>query len=239
MKWETENTKELILLSQAGDKAAREQLINENAPLVKSIVKRYLGRGVEYDDLYQIGNMGLLKAISGFNTQFDVRFSTYAVPMIHGEIKRFIRDNNPVKMPRSLKEMQQKIRYCHQQLCLKLGREPGTLEIAQELNCELEEVLFALESMNTCASLDEPSYEDGGATTMDLLEDKSERAAIWDRLALRQCLEQLEERERQIILLRYYKNYTQARIAQLMGISQVQISRIESRTLEKLRKKMK
>ena len=110
MKWETENTKELILLSQAGDKAAREQLINENAPLVKSIVKRYLGRGVEYDDLYQIGNMGLLKAISGFNTQFDVRFSTYAVPMIHGEIKRFIRDNNPVKMPRSLKEMQQKIR---------------------------------------------------------------------------------------------------------------------------------
>ena len=183
--------------------------------------------------------MGLLKAISGFNTQFDVRFSTYAVPMIHGEIKRFIRDNNPVKMPRSLKEMQQKIRYCHQQLCLKLGREPGTLEIAQELNCELEEVLFALESMNTCASLDEPSYEDGGATAMDLLEDKSERAAIWDRLALRQCLEQLEERERQIILLRYYKNYTQARIAQLMGISQVQISRIESRTLEKLRKKMK
>lgn len=239
MKWETENTKELILRSQAGDTAAREQLICENAPLVKSIVRRYLGRGVEYDDLYQIGNMGLLKAISGFNTAFDVRFSTYAVPMVHGEIKRFIRDNNTVKMPRSLKEMQQKIRYCHQQLCLKLGREPGTLEIAEALGCELEDVLFALESMNTCASLDEPSYEDSSVTAMDLLEDKSERAAIWDRLALRQCLAQLEERERQIILLRYYKNYTQARIAQLMGISQVQISRIESRTLEKLRKKMK
>ncbi len=238
MKWDKESTNELIRLSQCGDVNARETIMRENEPLVKSIVRRYLGRGVEYDDLMQLGNMGLLKAVSGFDSSYNVRFSTYAVPMIIGEIKRFIRDNDLVKIPRSLKEMQQKIRFARQQLSVTLGHEPGTNEIADFLGVDIEELLFALESMNTCASLDEPAYDESDANMIDTIEDKSPRASVSDKLALKQCLDQLDERERKVILLRYFKNYTQTHIAEIMGISQVQISRIESRTLEKLRRKL-
>ncbi len=238
MKWDKANTDELIRRSQNGDTAARETVMSENQPLVKSIVRRYLGRGVDYDDLLQLGNIGLLKAISGFDTSFNVRFSTYAVPMICGEIKRFIRDNDLVKMPRSLKEMQQKIRYARQRLSVTLGREPGANEIASFLEVDICDLLFALESMNSCTSLDEPAYDESDSSILDTIEDKSPCASVSDKLALRQCLEQLDERERKVILLRYFKNYTQTRIAEMMGISQVQISRIESRTLEKLRRKL-
>ncbi len=238
MKWQKENTNKLIELSQQGDISAREQLIKENAPLVKSIVKRYLNRGADFDDLYQVGLMGLLKAISGFNLNFEVRFSTYAVPMVNGEIKRFVRDNNAVKMPRSIKEMQQKIRYARQKLSLALSREPGAMEIAKEIGADIEDVLVALESMQVPSSLDEPVFDESGSTLQDIIEDKNEKASLTDKLALYQCLDQLDDREKKIILLRYFKDMTQTKIADIMGISQVQISRIESKVIEKLRRKL-
>lgn len=236
MKWE--NTKELIELAQKGDKKAKEQIVVENAPLVKSIVKRYLNRGCDYDDLYQVGLMGLLKAISGFDLTFDVRFSTYAVPMICGEVKRFIRDNNSVKMSRSLKELQQKIRYARQKLSVKLNRDPGIKELAEETGATVEDVLLALESMQQPRSLDEPIFDESGSTLKEVIEDNKIKASLNDKLALHQCIAQLEEREKRIILLRYFKDMTQTKIADIMGISQVQISRIESRVLDKLRRKL-
>ncbi len=236
MKWD--NTRDLIELSQKGDKNAREQLIKENAPLVKSIVKRYLNRGSDFEDLYQVGLMGLLKAISHFDLNFDVRFSTYAVPMICGEVKRFIRDDNSVKMSRSLKELQQKIRYQRQKLSISLGREPGVNELSQAIGANVEDVLCALESMQQLKSLDEPVFDESGSTLKEIIEDNKNRASLNDKLALYQCLDQLEEREKKIILLRYFKDMTQTKIADIMGISQVQISRIESRVIEKLRKKL-
>lgn len=236
MKWD--NTRDLIELSQKGDKNAREQLIKENAPLVKSIVKRYLNRGSDFEDLYQVGLMGLLKAISHFDLNFDVRFSTYAVPMICGEVKRFIRDDNSVKMSRSLKELQQKIRYQRQKLSISLGREPGVNELSRAIGANVEDVLCALESMQQLKSLDEPVFDESGSTLKEIIEDNKNRASLNDKLALYQCLDQLEEREKKIILLRYFKDMTQTKIADIMGISQVQISRIESRVIEKLRKKL-
>lgn len=238
MKWETEQTNEKISQSQNGDMASREWLLKENAPLVKAIVKRYLGRGADYDDLFQVGNLGLLKAISGFDEKYNVRFSTYAVPMISGEVKRYIRDNNTVKMPRSLKELQQKIRYARQTLSIKNGFEPSANQIAENISVPLEDVLFALESMNNCLSLDEPLGDNSEATIKDIIEDKGQKISITDSLALKQCIDRLEEREKKIIFLRYYKNLTQTKVAGIMGISQVQISRIEKRTIEKLRKKL-
>ena len=238
MKWDSENTLLLIKSAQSGNKSACEALLKENAPLVKSLVRRFLGRGVEYDDLFQLGNIGLIKAITGFDDKYEVRFSTYAVPMILGEIKRFLRDNNTVKMPRSIKEMQVKIRYSRQKLCQILSREPSVNEIAADINADIEDVLLTLESMNPCASLDEPVFDEAGSTKADLLEDNHISSPLSDKLALRECLDQLDERERKIIILRYFKNCTQTRIAEMMGLSQVQISRIESRTLKKLRGKL-
>ena len=239
MKWQQENTEKLIELSKNGDINAREILVRENEPLVKSIVKRFLNRGADYDDLFQVGTIGLLKAISGFDSSFSVRFSTYAVPMISGEIKRFVRDNNTVKMPRSLKELQQKIRYARQKLSVSLNREPGAMEIAQEINENIEDVLCALESMQAPQSLDEPIYDETESTLKDIIVDKKDlKATLTDKLALYQCLDQLDEREKKIILLRYFKDMTQTKIADIMGISQVQISRIESRVIDKLRKKL-
>lgn len=235
-----ENTTELILAAQEGDMEAREKLMQENSPLVRSIIKRYMGRMVEYDDLFQIGSVGLMKAIQGFDPGYGVRLSTYAVPLIHGELKRYIRDNNTVKLPRSLKEMQVKVKQCHEELCASLGREPGVQEIADAMGCELEDVLTALDSLRSPFSLDETVFEDGGgtATYMEMLEDSTDNAPLPDLLTLKECISQLEPREQKILALRYFKNYTQTHIARLMGLSQVQISRLESKILKKLRVKM-
>ncbi len=238
MKWETESTLNLIKQAQQEDKNALEYLVKENAPLVKSIVKHYLNRGSDYEDLFQVGNIGLIKAIMGFCPDFNVRFSTYAVPLISGEVKRYIRDNNAVKMPRSLKEMQQKIRYARQKLSVELNYEPGALEIAKAINADIEEVLFALESMQSLRSLDEPINEESSLNLQDVIEDKPKKVNLTDKLALYQCLDQLEEREKKIILLRYFKDLTQTKTADIMGVSQVQISRIETKVLEKLKRKL-
>ena len=238
MKWETECTLVNIKKAQQKDKEALEDLIKENAPLVKSIIKHYLNRGSDYDDLFQVGNVGLIKAIYGFCPDFNVRFSTYAVPLINGEVKRYIRDNNSVKMPRSIKEMQQKIRYARQKLSVKLNREPGANDIAKEINASIEDVLLCLESMQTLKSLDEPILDEAGLTLKEVIVDKQNKTNLTDKLALYQCLDQLEEREKKIILLRYFKNLTQTKTADIMGVSQVQISRIESKVLDKLKRKL-
>lgn len=238
MKWETENTLINIKKAQQKDKNALENLIQENAPLVKSIIKHYLNRGAEYDDLFQVGNLGLIKAVYGFCPDFNVRFSTYAVPLINGEVKRYIRDNNSVKMPRSLKEMQQKIRYARQKLSVSLNREPGANDIAKEINASIEDVLLCLESMQTLKSIDEPVLNEDSLTLKEVLVDKKEKANLTDKLALYECIDQLEEREKKIILLRYFKNLTQTKTADIMGVSQVQISRIESKVLDKLKRKL-
>jgi RNA polymerase sporulation-specific sigma factor len=238
VKWERENTILNIQKAQQKDKKALENLIRENAPLVKSIVKHYLNRGSEYDDLFQVGNIGLIKAIYGFCPDYNVQFSTYAVPLINGEVKRYIRDNNSVKMPRSIKEMQQKIRYARQKLSVKLNHEPGANDIAKELNASVEDVLLCLESMQSLKSIDEPVLNEANLTLKEVLEDKKERTNLTDKLALYQCLDQLEEREKKIILLRYFKNLTQSKTADIMGVSQVQISRIETKVIDKLKRKL-
>ena len=239
MKWDPERTNTLILASQAGNSDARELIMEENEPLVKALVRRFLNRGVDYDDLFQIGRIGLLKAIRGFDPAYNVRFSTYAVPMILGELKRTVRDAGPVSMPRSLKEQQQKLRLAHQRLCVTLGREPGTEELAEALGCPVEDVLFCLESMNPCASLDEPAFDESEQSLADMIEAPAKTVSLLDSMALKQCLAQLEEREQKILLLRYYKNYTQTRVAGILHLSQVQISRLEARALKKMRAKMK
>lgn len=239
MKWETENTKELILLSQAGDKAAREQLINENAPLVKSIVKRYLGRGVEYDDLYQIGNMGLLKAISGFNTQFDVRFSTYAVPMIIGELRRYLRDNTAMRVSRSLRDTAYKALQMRNKLMEENAREPHISEVAKALGMKEEDVVFALDAIQDPVSLFEPIYHDDGDAiyVMDQVRDERSSDDLWlDGIAIEGGLGKLGARERRIIELRFFHGRTQMEVASEIGISQAQVSRLEKSALKHMRK---
>lgn len=238
MKWDTEDTAELIALSQKGDVDARSKLVSENEPLVRSVVKHFIGRA-EYEDLMQVGNIGLLKAIAGFNASYNVRLSTYAVPLISGEVKRFVRDNGTVKMPRSLKDLQQKLRYARRTLAVEKGREASVEEIGERMGCDVETVLYVLESMNGTVSLDEPLSDDGETTLIDTVEDRKRGVSTENKLALRQCLDQLEEKEKKVILLRYFKNFTQSRVADMLGVSQVQVSRIESKTLKKLQRKLK
>ena len=232
-----EETLLLLRRAQAGDESAKDRLVACNLALVKSVVKKYLGRGVEYDDLYQLGCMGLVKAVSNFDTRYNVRFSTYAVPMIAGEIKRFLRDDGMVKVSRSLKELAIRAMAVQERLGRRAGAEAGVLEIAQELDVSPEEIALALEAGRPHISLNEPVYEDEGAERLELIEDGANELALIDRLLLRELLEELEPRERQIILLRYFRDKTQTEIAGMLGVSQVQVSRLESRILKKLRER--
>ncbi len=235
--WDSKRTNELILLAQGGDNYAREQLLAENVPLVKSLIKKFLGRGFDYDDLFQTGMIGLIKAIDGFDTQKGVRLSTYAVPLILGEVKKFVRDYNSVKIPRSIKELQQKIK-AYQLSLISLGKDEPTIEqICKALCADKEDVLVAIESMASCASLDEKNED--GLSILDVLEQKNDRASIFDRLALEQCLATLDERAKKVILMRFFREKTQTEVAKMLGISQVQVSRIEAKAIESLRKKLK
>lgn len=230
-----EETTNLLHRVQRGDENAKTVLVSRNLALVKSVVKKYLGRGVEYDDLYQLGCMGLVKAITNFDLRYEVRFSTYAVPMIAGEIKRFLRDDGMVKVSRSLKELAVRAMAVQDRLQKQGFPEPGVMEIARELDVTPEELALALEAGRPCVSLNEPVYEDDGAERQELVEDGVQEAALVDRLLLKELLEQLEPRERQIIILRYFRDKTQTEIAGMLGVSQVQVSRLESRILKKLR----
>lgn len=232
-----EETLALIERAQAGDEEAQEQLVVCNAPLVRSIVRKYTGRGAEYEDLYQIGCLGLVKAIRNFNTAYNVRFSTYAVPMIAGEIKRFLRDDGMIKVSRTLKELAARAAVVQAELSASLGREPGVADIAAAMGESAEDVAMALEAARPHISIYEPAFgEDSDPQVIDRMagEDGGEEQAL-NRVLLKELLGALDARERQIILLRYFSDKTQSEIAALLGVSQVQVSRLENRILQKLR----
>lgn len=233
------DTLELIKKAQAGDMQAREKLVESNIALVKSLVRRYMNRGVEYDDLLQIGSLGLIKAVLGFNADYGSRFSTYAVPLILGELKRYMRDDGMIKVSRSVKETYIKIKNERERLCRELGREPGVKDIAASLNISEDDVLTALESARSPISLEQPLSDNSDSDIiLEHIPGKETGVEIIDLMMLKQYLGELEGNERKVILLRYFKNMTQSRIAEMLGISQVQVSRIESRVLKKLRVKM-
>jgi len=234
-----ERTMELIPLAKAGDGEAMEELVRCNMALVRSIVKKYVNRGVEYDDLYQIGSMGLVKAVKNFDPAYNVRFSTYAVPMIAGEIKRYLRDDGMIKVSRSLKELAGKAAAAQVELSSSLGRDPGIQELAEYMGENPEEISMAMDASRPHISIYEPVYGDeGDALVMDKLTgsgDGDEDAL--DRILLQQLMSILEPREQKIIMLRYFRDKTQSEIAASMGISQVQVSRLESRIMKKLRER--
>ncbi len=232
------DTLDLLLRARAGDAAAEEQLIRENLALVHSVAKRFRDRGAEYEDLFQIGCVGFVKAIKNFDMSYNVCFSTYAVPMIMGEIRRFLRDDGPMKVSRSIKEKARTLMAAQERLFTRLQREPTSGEIAEEAGIPAEELAYVMEAMNPISSIEEelnPGAENP-VRTIDRVQDDSGRPDTHiDRILVKELLGSLEPRERQIILLRYFQEKTQSEIAATIGVSQVQISRLESKILAKLR----
>lgn len=227
----------LLALAKEGDESAQELLVKRNIALVKSIIKKYLNRGVDYDDLFQIGCLGLVKAIKNYDPAYQVRFSTYAVPMIAGEVKRYLRDDGMVKVSRSLKELAIKVAAAQEKLNLRFGREAGIMEIAEETGADPGDIVMALEASRPHASIYDPVYgDDSDACVMDkLASDEDCESGIVNRILLKELLSQLDPRERQLIMMRYFMNKTQSDTAKELGVSQVQISRLESKILKKLR----
>lgn len=233
-----DHTLALITKSQQGDKKARDTVFEENTGLIYSVAKRFVGRGVEMEDLIQIGSIGLLKAVDHFNTSFEVKFSTYAVPMIAGEIKRYLRDDGILKVSRSLKENCVRIYSAREKLEKELGREPVMEEIAQSAQLSVDEVVMSLESGAEVESLHKIIYQGDGndISLMDRLQEKENgQDAALNRIFLDEILKKLDARERQLIYMRYFKDMTQTEIAVEMGISQVQVSRMEKRILKQLK----
>ena len=233
----------LIKKARAGEKEAREVLIEQNLGLVRHIVKRFLGRGYEAEDLFQIGVIGLIKAIDKFDTEYDVKFSTYAVPLITGEIKRFIRDDGMIKVSRNLKENGIKIKMAREKLAGKYGREPSIDEVAKEAFLMVEEVVLAMEANVQVESIYKSVYQsDGNELFMvDQLADESGNAheEVLNHLLVNQLLNGLGKEEQKLIILRYYQDKTQMEVAKVLGISQVQVSRLEKKILLGMRQKMK
>ncbi len=232
-----ENLLHLIVQAQAGDKQIRDTLIEENLGLVHHIVKRYAGRGYDNEELFQIGCIGLIKAVDHFDTSYDVKFSTYAVPLIMGEIRRFMRDNTMLKMPRSVKENAWKVSSAREELAKMLGREPTIDEIMYHTKLTEEEIILALDAPTEVESLSKPiGMKDGSELTLaEKLPDRSdEEGKIVSSLFLEQLLQYLSEDERYLIRLRYFDNKTQSETAKYMGITQVQVSRREKKILHKL-----
>ncbi len=234
-----EHTRELIRLAQQGDQEAKQALITENAGLIWSIVKRFSNRGYDMDDLYQIGAIGLLKCIEKFDFSYDVKLSTYAVPMMIGEIKRFFRDDGMLKVSRAWKELSARAARMQEEQMQAGAKEMTVGELAQALAVTTEELVQALEAGREIESLSAVRYEDQNGKGMELGErlGKAEEEEIVNRLFLQEALETLPPRERQIITLRYFADQTQTEIAQRLGISQVQVSRIEKKVLEQIRRK--
>ena len=228
------DTPELLEEARRGDNEACTRLIEENGGLIWSIVKRYYGRGVEPEDLYQLGCLGFLKAVRGFDTSYGTQFSTYAVPKIAGEIRRFLRDDGSVKVSRGIKERAMALRQCRQDLYHRLGRDPTVGELAQATGLEPEDIAAAETATLSVASLQSQTGEDGFTLESILGCDGMEEEVV-ERLALRQAIDALPDRERKVILLRFYKNLTQERTARILGVSQVQISRMERRAIGHLR----
>lgn len=230
-----EEIKRLIKQSQEGDQEARNLIVEKNMRLVWSVVQRFLNRGYDPDDLFQIGCIGLLKSVDKFDLSYDVKFSTYAVPMIIGEIQRFIRDDGTIKVSRSLKETGNKIRRAKDELTKELGRAPTIHELEKYLEIPTEEILLAQEAIMTPTSIHETVYENDGdpITLLDQISDDNDK--WFDKIALREAIEGLEEREKLIVYLRYFKDQTQSEVASRLGISQVQVSRLEKKILKQIK----
>ncbi|RBP46627.1 RNA polymerase sporulation sigma factor SigF [Garciella nitratireducens] len=237
-----QETLELIKKAQNGDKMAVEKLVEFNLGLVRSIVKKFQNRGYDREDLFQLGSIGLIKAIQNFDISYEVRFSTYAVPMIMGEIKRFLRDDGMIKVSRSLKETYQKVYCVKEKLSKKLQREPTLDEISKELEIDKEEITMALEAGYNPEYLYDTIHQDDGSPILlidKISDEKSEDLNVEDRITLKEMISKLEPRERQIVVMRYFQDKTQTQIANKLGISQVQVSRIEKKILTRMRESMK
>ena len=236
-----EDNLQLIPLAKEGNTEALNKLIEANLPLVTSISKKFTNRGYEYEDIYQIGCMGLVKAIKNFDEKYNVKFSTYAVPMIIGEIKRFLRDDGMIKVSRNVKSLAKKLHFDKEALTKELNREPTVEELAQFSGMDKEEILFALESSASMQYLYEVIHQDDGSPVL-LIDKLSENAVedknITEKIALKEALRNLDTKSRQIIVLRYFKDKTQIQVAKMLGISQVQVSRIEKKVLQEMRKQL-
>lgn len=227
-------TEELIQSAQAGDKAAAETLIQENKGLIWSVARRFLGRGTESDDLYQLGCLGFLKAVEGFDPQFGTQFSTYAVPKISGEIRRFLRDDGSIKVSRSIKEQAFAIRAARSRLTNALSREPTVSEIAEETGFSPEEIAIAETATAATESIHQENGEEGFTLENILTDTESEDKSL-ERIALRQAIERLSQREAMVINLRYFHGLTQQNVSRILKVSQVQVSRIEKKAISQLR----
>lgn len=233
-----EEVRRLIAQSQQGDKLARNTLVEKNVRLVWSVVQRFLNRGYDPDDLFQIGSIGLIKSIDKFDLSYEVRFSTYAVPMIIGEIQRFIRDDGTIKVSRKLKELGNKVRIKKEELTKELNRSPTVYEVAESLNISPEDVSQAQEAAKYPQSIHETVYENGGEP-ITLLDQIADEEKHWfEKLSLEEAISHLTERERLIVYLRYYKDQTQSEVADRLSISQVQVSRLEKKILEQMKEQM-
>lgn len=233
-------TIEYIRKAKNGDGDAKELLLEHNVSLVKCIVKRYLGKGVDYDDLFQIACMGFLKAIMGFDESFGVKFSTYAVPMIAGEIKRFMRDDGAVKVSRAMKQTAKEINLFIEEFSINRGRQPSVSEIAKQFSMDEAETVFVMGSSKMPISLyGSADYKDGNERELiEMLPAKDDQEELLDRMLLKGAIESLSERDRKIIVLRYFRDMTQSEVAEKIGVSQVQVSRIENRIIKEFRMKL-
>lgn len=225
---------ELIALAQTGDQDAKETLVEENSGLVWSVARRFMGRGAEPDDLYQLGCLGFLKAVDGFDLEYGTQFSTYAVPKISGEIRRFLRDDGAVKVSRTLKEQSATIKSTRSRLTTALGREPTIQEISRQTGFSPEEIALAETATAATESIQRETGEEGFSLENILTDTETEEKMV-EKIALRQAVEALPEREKMVIQLRYFHSLTQQRVAKVMDISQVQVSRVEKKALNMLR----
>ena len=230
-------TDDLILRCQAGDQDAKEQIVSENAGLIWSVVKRFLGRGTDAEDLYQLGCLGFIKAVDGFDLQFGTQFSTYAVPKIAGEIRRFLRDDGSVKVSRTIKERAVQIRTVRNQLLLSKGSEPSLSEITEQTGFSAEEIAEADTATAVIESIQQQTGEDG-LSLENILSNTESEEVLLERISLRQAIGRLPEREGLVIKLRYFHGLTQDRVAKVLQVSQVQVSRIEKKALTMLREMM-
>ena len=232
---------ELLRKTKEGDMAAREKLIAGNLRLVLSVIQRFDRRGENVDDLFQVGCIGLIKAIDNFNIDLDVRFSTYGVPMIVGEIRRYLRDNSTMRVSRSMRDMAYKVLKVKEKFMAEHQREPSIEEIARELEAKREDIVFALEAITDPVSLYEPVYSDSGdaVTVMDQVKDSKNTDESWlDHIALKDAVDKLPEREKRILALRFFQGKTQMEVSTEVGISQAQVSRLEKSALEQIRKSL-
>lgn len=225
---------DLIARSQAGDTEAKDLLVTENSGLIWSVTRRFMGRGVETDDLFQLGCLGFIKAVDGFDLQYGTQFSTYAVPKISGEIRRFIRDDGAVKVSRSVKEQAVQIAQKRNDLMHLLGREPTVVELSEHMGLAVEEIVMTDNAMQSVESIHQQNGEDGFSLESILSDTESEDSML-EKMALRQAINRLTEREHSVITLRYFHGLTQERVAKILQISQVQVSRIEKKAITRLR----